>query len=224
MPDAAEVRDMFGAIAGRYDALNRILSLGSDRSWRARACDILQVAPGERAADLCCGTGDLCLDLARRGARVVGADFSRPMLDRARTKGTAALVEADALALPFAAGSFDLVTMAFGMRNLADRARGMSEIRRVLRPGGRVGILEFAMPPSPRFRRLYLGYLRRMVPAVGAVISGSRGAYRYLASSIQAFPEQEQMTAALGQAGFAQPRHHDFFFGIAALYVARRPE
>ncbi len=223
MPDAGQVREMFGEIAGRYDALNRILSLGSDRSWRSRTCDILAVRQGERAADLCCGTGDLALDLARRGARVVAADFSRPMLDRALDKGAAGLVEADALALPFAEGSFDLVTMAFGFRNLADRERGLSEIRRVLRPGGRLGILEFAMPRSAIFRRIYLPYLRRMVPAVGAIISGRRGAYHYLASSIQAFPEQSQMTQSLGRAGFDRARHHDFFFGIAALYVAHRP-
>ena len=224
MPEAVTVREMFGAIAARYDLLNRILSLGTDRSWRRRACEELAVAPGELAADLCCGTGDLALALARRGAVVVGADFSRQMLSIARAKGLARIAEADGLRLPFPDGRLDLATVAFGVRNLADLEAGLREIHRVLKPGGRVGILEFAAPPSPVFRPIYLAYLRWVVPALGAIVSGRRSAYAYLASSIQGFPDQSRMEGILRAAGFARVRHVDFAAGIAALYVGHRPE
>src|SRR5262245_3525348 len=157
MPAAHDIRSMFGAIAWRYDTLNRVLSLGTDRAWRRRTCDLLRVRPGELAADLCCGTGDLALELAARGARVVGADFSPEMLRHAAAKGLGTLAEADCLRLPFPDAQFDLVTVAFGVRNLADLRAGLLEMRRVLRPGGRLGILEFARPAGHLFPLVYRG-------------------------------------------------------------------
>ena len=223
MPAAAEIRTMFSAIAGRYDLLNRVLSLGTDRSWRRKACDLLDVTPGMLAADLCCGTGDLALELADRGARVVGADFSHQMLTVAAAKGVARTAEADCLRLPFRDATFDRVTVGFGVRNFQDLSAGLAEIRRILRPGGVAGILEFARPSPPPFRVIYHSYLRLLVPPLGALISGRGSAYTYLASSIRAFPDQRRMTALLGDAGFYPVRHVDFARGIAALYIAQRP-
>ncbi len=220
---ATEVRSMFGAIAGRYDLLNRILSLGTDRRWRRRACVELAAAPGELAVDLCCGTGDLARELAGRGVTVMAADFSREMLSRAAAKGVPRLAEADCLRLPFREGAFDLVTVAFGARNLADMPAGLREMRRVLRPGGRLGILEFASPRGAIFGRLYLLYLRLAVPLIGAIVSGRRSAYAYLSTSIQEFPDQDQMKRIIEQAGFESVRHLDFARGIAALYIAGKP-
>ena len=223
MPAAAEIRSMFSAIAGRYDLLNRVLSLGTDRSWRRRTCDLLGVRPGMLAADLCCGTGDLALALSGRGARVVAADFSHEMLTRAAVKGVTLPAEADCLRLPFRDGTFDRVTVGFGVRNLQDLEAGLREIKRILRPGGIAGILEFARPTPAPFRMLYHTYLRVLVPALGAVLSGKGSAYGYLSSSIREFPDQERMTALLGDAGFSPVRHADFARGIAALYIATRP-
>jgi len=223
VPVAGEVRGMFDAIAGRYDLLNRVLSLGTDHSWRRRTCDALEVGPGCFAADLCCGTGDLALALEARGARVVAADFSRKMLAVAARKGVTRLAEADCLRLPFRDASFDLVTVAFGARNLTDLGTGLREMRRVLKPGGRIGVLEFACPPGPIFRRLYMAYLRWAVPSIGAAISGRRSAYTYLSTSIRGFPDQPRMREILAEAGFDKVRHLDFARGIAALYLGDRP-
>lgn len=223
MPAADDIRRMFGSIAWRYDTLNRVLSLGTDRSWRRRACDLLAIAPGEVAADLCCGTGDLAMEIASRGARVVAVDFSREMLSLAAAKGASGLAEADCLRLPFPDACFDLVTVAFGVRNLADLDAGLREIRRVLRPGGRAGILEFARPSGTIFPRVYRGYLRWILPAVGAAVSRRRAAYHYLGASIQAFPDQPGMKKILSGVGYERVTHTDFARGIAALYIAWRP-
>jgi demethylmenaquinone methyltransferase/2-methoxy-6-polyprenyl-1,4-benzoquinol methylase len=223
MPAAEDIRRMFGAIAWRYDTLNRVLSLGTDRAWRRRTCDLLRVAPGELAADLCCGTGDLALELSSRGARVVAVDFSPQMLRLAAVKGVTRLAEADALGLPFADARFDLVTVAFGVRNLASLEAGLREMLRVLRPGGRAGILEFARPAGRIFPHVYRGYLRWVLPAVGAAVSRRRAAYHYLGASIQAFPDQPRMKQILKDAGFDRVSHTDFARGIAALYIAHRP-
>ena len=222
MPAADDVRAMFGAIAWRYDTLNRVLSLGTDRAWRRRTCDLLAIAPGELAADLCCGTGDLSMEMASRGARVVGVDFSPEMLRLAATKGLGGLAEADCLRLPFPDGVFDVVTVAFGVRNLADLRAGLAEILRVLRPGGRAGILEFASPGGRVFPYLYRGYLRWVLPAVGAALARRRAAYVYLGTSIQAFPDQPRMKQILRETGFDRVSHVDFARGIAALYIAHR--
>ncbi|MFQ5701252.1 MAG: bifunctional demethylmenaquinone methyltransferase/2-methoxy-6-polyprenyl-1,4-benzoquinol methylase UbiE [Acidobacteriota bacterium] len=223
MPIASEVQTMFSAIAPRYDTLNRILSLGTDRAWRRRCCDALEVTPDDLAADLCCGTGDLALALAGRGATVIAADFSREMLAIANAKGVGRLAEADCLRLPFAGESFSLVTVAFGVRNLADLEGGLREMRRVLRPGGRLGILEFARPRGTLFSRIYGAYLRWAVPVIGAAVSGRRSAYRYLADSIRHFPDQQGMMALMRRIGFTSVRHIDFVRGVAALYIGIRP-
>jgi len=223
MAEAAQIRTMFSAIAGRYDLLNRVLSLGTDRSWRRRTCTLLGVNPGMLAADLCCGTGDLALALAGRGARVVAADFSHEMLTRAAAKGVARPAEADCLRLPFRDATFDRVTVGFGVRNLQDLGAGLAEIRRILKPGGVAGILEFATPSPAPFRVVYYAYLRLLVPVLGALLSGRGSAYGYLSSSIREFPDQRRMTALLASTGFAPVRHVDFARGIAALYIAQRP-
>lgn len=222
MPAAADIKRMFGDIAGRYDLLNRILSLGTDRSWRRRTCVALQIAPGEIAADLCCGTGDLALAMASRGAIVVAADFARPMLARAAEKGVRRPVEADCLHLPFPDGSFDVATVAFGVRNLSDLEAGLTEILRVLKPGGRAGILEFAHPSGPLFAPLYRAWLRWAVPVIGAAVSGRGSAYRYLSGSIREFPDQGEMERILEGAGYVAVRHVDFARGIAALYIGNK--
>jgi demethylmenaquinone methyltransferase/2-methoxy-6-polyprenyl-1,4-benzoquinol methylase len=214
---------MFEAIAGRYDLLNRVLSLGTDQRWRQAACEALGAAPGEMAADLCCGTGDLSLALADRGALVVGVDFSREMLKLAASKGVPLLAEADCLHLPFPDGVLDIVSVAFGVRNLSDPEGGLREMLRVLRPGGRLGILEFASPRGALLRPVYRTYLRWIVPAVGALISRRGSAYGYLASSITGFHDQSSMKALLRQAGFESVGHIDLSRGISALYTGRRP-
>ncbi len=223
MPHAAEIRAMFEAIAPRYDTLNRVLSLGTDRRWRQASCEALGAGPGDLAADLCCGTGDLSMALAGRGATVVAVDFSREMLRRASAKGVPLLAETDCLRLPFPDGAFDIVTVAFGVRNLADPEGGLREMLRVLRRGGRLGILEFAAPRGAVFSQLYRAYLRRVVPAVGALVSRRGSAYSYLASSIKAFPDQPGMKDLLRGTGFDRVEHLDFARGIAALYMGRRP-
>ncbi|HET6374101.1 MAG TPA: bifunctional demethylmenaquinone methyltransferase/2-methoxy-6-polyprenyl-1,4-benzoquinol methylase UbiE [Candidatus Polarisedimenticolia bacterium] len=219
MPVGTEINRMFSSIAGRYDLLNRVLSLGTDRRWRETTCRRLEAGPEDLAVDLCCGTGDLALALARHGARVVAVDFSREMLRVAARKGAGPLLQADCLRLPFEHDTFDLATVAFGVRNLEDLFGGLVEMRRVLRPGGRVGILEFATPRGAILGRLYFAYLRRLVPAGGAIISGRRAAYEYLSTSIQSFPDQPRMRTLLTEAGFERVSHIDFMRGIAALYI-----
>jgi demethylmenaquinone methyltransferase/2-methoxy-6-polyprenyl-1,4-benzoquinol methylase len=229
MRDPGRIREMFGEISGRYDLLNRLLSAGRDRAWRRATVDRLAPEPGERALDLCGGTGDLALDLAEEGASVVCADFSWPMLLGARPKlagrraGPVRLLLADALRLPFAEGSFDLATMAFGLRNLRTVGEGLSEMRRVLRPGGRLGILEFSRPPGRVLRGAYHLYLGRILPAVGGWVSGRPKAYRYLADSIRGFPDQEGLAREMAEAGLEGVTYRNLSGGIVALHTARRP-
>ena len=183
---AGYVRAMFGHVARRYDLLNHLLSFQTDRYWRAqtvrRVAPIL-ARPNARVIDLCCGTGDLMLALqSRRGARVFGSDFCHPMLVEAGRKvaarrGQSVLFEADALNLPLPGASFDLITVAFGFRNFANYRKGLAELRRILRPGGQLAILEFSQPPNPTFRAAYNWYSRKVLPRIGALISGSADAY-----------------------------------------------
>jgi demethylmenaquinone methyltransferase/2-methoxy-6-polyprenyl-1,4-benzoquinol methylase len=219
---------MFDRIAPRYDLLNHLLSLGTDHGWRRRAVAAVAPARGERVLDLCCGTGDLALALARAGARVTGADFSAPMLARAARKANRAgrevsLCAADALALPFRDASFDAAAVAFGVRNLAAPLAGLREIRRTLRPGGRLVVLEFARPRAAVLRRLYKVYLRTALPAAGWLVAGSADAYRYLGDSIGNFLDQERFQTLLAEAGYFPEAPVDLSGGIAAVYRARRP-
>lgn len=225
---AVAVRAMFSAIAPRYDLLNRVLSLDvCSRWWRrtARCFGELLARPGARVLDLCCGTGDMALALAREARRrggapeLVGVDFAHPMLVRARQKfaGVAATIEADALALPLASASFDLVTSAFGFRNLANYDQGLAEIHRVLAPGGEVAILDFGEPRGV-LGALYRGYFRHVLPAVGTLVSGVRGPYSYLPESVERFPEPAQMLERMRAAGFREVSWTPYTFGIAGLY------
>jgi len=197
---------MFAGIAPRYDLGNRVLSLGLDRVWRRRAAAAAVVGPGHRALDVCAGTGDLAFDLARRGANVVAADFCEEMVARGKSKAgrrgvPVSFVVADALALPFANGTFDAVTIAFGLRNLVDPEAGLREMARVLRRGGRLVVLEFAQPRGWLLKRAYGLYARTLLPRLGGWITGSRAAYEYLPRTVFAFASAEGVGRALGAAG-----------------------
>ncbi len=225
------VRRMFGLVAHRYDFLNHLLSFNVDRSWRRRTVERVTpilTRPSARVLDLCCGTGDLVLALeAERGSAVWGCDFSRPMLEVARRKFTASdsdssLIEADALHLPLPAGSIDLVTVAFGFRNLANYRAGLEEMSRVLRPGGVAAILEFSRPPSRLFGRLYDFYSRRLLPVIGGVLSGSREAYSYLPESVRRFPDAETLAADMRATGFREVTFERMTGGIVVLHLGQR--
>lgn len=225
------VRRMFASVAHRYDLLNHLLSFNVDRSWRRRTVERVApvlATPSARILDLCCGTGDLVLALeARRGSAVWGGDFCRPMLEIARRKiadggRRSSLIEADALRLPFPGGSLDLITVAFGFRNLASYRAGLEEMARVLRPGGVAAILEFSRPPSRLFARLYDFYSRRLLPAIGGALSGSREAYTYLPESVRRFPDAETLAADMRAAGFREVTFERMTGGIVALHLGRR--
>ena len=224
---ARAVREMFTAIAPRYDLLNHVLSFNVDRVWwwrTARKFDGILRRPEARVLDLCCGTGDMAFALRRRGsgagARIVGADFSHAMLRRATEKGrgtTLRWIEADALRLPFPDGHFNLVTSAFGFRNLADYDAGLREIARVLAPGGEIGILDFG-EPGGLIGQCYRVYFKKVLPAVGTVISGVRGPYAYLPASVERFPAPDAMLGRMHQAGFREVSWTPYTFGVAGLY------
>lgn len=225
---AAQIRRMFAAVAPRYDFLNHLLSLSLDRLWRRRLRSELlrRMPPGPRILDLCTGTGDVAFALAATGA-VVGADFCHPMLVRAREKArrrgaTVHFVEADSLAAPFPAQSFDAVTIAFGLRNLEDYRRGLAEMRRLLRPGGHLAVLEFAIPTTPLFRRIYLFYFTRLLPRIGGWVSGASGAYSYLPASVRTFPSPQTLAGQLRELGFQDILLVPLTFGVAVLYLARK--
>lgn len=228
------VRGMFGRIAGRYDLLNHLLSFNLDKRWRAhtvqRVADIL-VRPGARILDLCCGTADVLISLEAEHSSaprlIMGSDFCHPMLIEARRKITnrqlrSPLFEADALALPLASNSLDLVTVAFGFRNLANYGRGLEELARVLKPGGVLAILEFSQPANPLFAALYGFFSARVLPLVGGLISGSREAYSYLPESIRKFPGAEQLAEQMRNAGYSHVEVDRMTFGAVALHVGRK--
>ena len=233
---ARAVREMFTSIAPRYDLLNHLLSLNVDRLWwwrTARRFDTVLKHPGARVLDLCCGTGDMTFALHRRSskrAEILGTDFSHAMLLRAAVKANGALagnpapclrwVEADALCLPFPARHFDLVTTAFGFRNLADYDAGLAEIARVLRPDGELGILDFG-DPRGLIGGIYRVYFRKVLPAIGTLISGVRGPYAYLPASVERFPSPEEMLRRMRQAGFRQVSWTPYTMGVAGLYWGR---
>jgi demethylmenaquinone methyltransferase / 2-methoxy-6-polyprenyl-1,4-benzoquinol methylase len=225
------VRDMFSSIAPRYDFLNHALSMNIDRLWwnrTARIFDSLLSRPNVRALDLCCGTGDMTFALNRRMKRssdgLIGADFSHPMLVRAMDKtGDRHIrwVEADALNLPFTNSQFDLVTAAFGFRNLVNYDRGLAEIYRVLSVTGEIGILDFGEPQG-LVGAVYRVYFRHVLPRIGTLISGVRGPYAYLPRSVQRFPAPEEMLQRMQAAGFREVSWTPYTFGIAGLYRGRK--
>jgi demethylmenaquinone methyltransferase/2-methoxy-6-polyprenyl-1,4-benzoquinol methylase len=230
------IRRMFGQIAPWYDFLNHALSLNVDRAWRARTTRLVPPAPADAGPilDLCTGTGDLALayDRAANGAvPVVGADFCPEMLVRAQEKARAAgaggrvrFVQADAQALPFPADTFQLVAVAFGLRNVTDTDRGLAEMVRVTRPGGRVAVLEFSRPRGRVFGRLYSFYFRHVLPRVGQLLSRSReNAYKYLPESVLRFPDYEALTERMRSHGLTEVRYVPLTLGIATLYVGVKP-
>jgi demethylmenaquinone methyltransferase/2-methoxy-6-polyprenyl-1,4-benzoquinol methylase len=232
---AAAVRDMFTSIAPRYDLLNHVLSMNIDRVWWNRTARVFREVlqrPGAQVLDLCCGTGDMTFALHRRlttprnGAptQIFGADFSHAMLVRAEQKSAGReirWVEADALNLPFSADQFQLVTSAFGFRNLANYDRGLAEIYRVLAPQGEVGILDFGEPKG-LIGKLYRVYFRRVLPAIGTLISGVRGPYAYLPASVLRFPSPEEMLQRMRAAGFREVTWTPYTLGIAGLYMGKK--
>jgi len=228
---AAAVREMFTSIAPRYDLLNHVLSMNVDRLWWNRTARLFSEVlrrPDAQVLDLCCGTGDMAFALHRRlnGAptRIIGADFSHAMLVRAEQKSGSRdirWVEADALNLPFASGQFQLVTSAFGFRNLANYDRGLAEIYRVLGRNGEIGILDFGEPKG-LLGKLYRVYFRRVLPAIGTLISGVRGPYAYLPASVLRFPSPDEMLERMRATGFRDVSWTPYTFGIAGLYRGKK--
>ena len=208
---------MFDRIAPVYDPMNRLMTAGLDRRWRRETAAAV-VQPGDRVLDVCCGTGDLALAASRAGGRVTGLDFSAPMLERARGKSSEIeWIEGDALALPFADGSFDAVTIGFGLRNLPNVERGLAELRRALRPGGRLAILEITRPRGP-LAPFYRFWFDGVIPLAGKVLPGG-SAYSYLPASVRRFPAPEGLARLLDEAGFSEISWRLFAGGIVALHT-----
>lgn len=215
------VRGLFASIAPRYDVANHLISGGLDFLWRRRAAQIVSKWQPQRLLDLATGSGDLALAIAAAcpECEIVGADFCAPMLQVARGKGLRNLVVADALALPFDDASFDLVTVAFGLRNMSSWPGALGEMRRVLAPGGHLLVLDFSVPPAP-LRWIYRPYLHHVLPHVAAFLTREKSAYDYLADSIEAFPHGPAMLALLGECGFAEAAVQPLAGGIVSLYTA----
>lgn len=225
---SGQVNSMFDRISGVYDRMNRVMTAGLDQTWRERAADRVRLEPGQRALDLCCGTGDLALALAERvgpGGEVTGADFSRPMLELATAKAQSGGVTqaefewADALELPYGDESFDAVTISFGARNLADLPRGLAEMHRVLKPGGRLAILEITQPRRQPLATFFGLWFDRVVPMLGKV-AGDSSAYTYLPESVRSFPDAETLAGRMDEAGFRHVRWTLMAGSIIALHSA----
>lgn len=224
------VREMFSGVAGRYDLLNHLLSMNIDKHWRNRT--VARVRPilerrDSQVLDICCGTGDLLIELESKAGRTLyGSDFCHPMLTTAdgkiRNKHLrSVLFESDALRLPIADQSLDLLTVAFGVRNFANYRKGFVEMRRVLKPGGVAAILEFSQPPNAAFRAFYNFYSTRILPRIGGWISGSSTAYSYLPESVRKFPNADELSVVLKECGFREVQFERMTFGIVALHLAK---
>ncbi len=236
MPKKEQVRQMFDNIAGDYDRLNHIMSLDTDKSWRRRALGEIAAAPGGREGeidvlDLACGTGDFSIAIAKGvpGSRVTGVDLSEGMLEVMRKKvaeeGLESRIEArqgDGEALPFPDGSFDRVTIAFGIRNFENREKGLREMLRVLRPGGKLVILELSVPENRLIRWAYNLYFLHILPKIGGGISGDKAAYNYLPASVTKFPGRKAFMATLKDCGYANVCHKAFTFGICRMYCGEK--
>jgi demethylmenaquinone methyltransferase / 2-methoxy-6-polyprenyl-1,4-benzoquinol methylase len=231
---AGKVRTLFGRIARRYDLINDLMSWGMHRRWKRRLVALAAPSPGERGLDLCCGTGDVARALAEAGPgggpgpSVVGLDFTEEMLEVARGIRSGApsvtYLKADVLSLPFPGECFDLVTCAYGLRNLADLDRGLREARRVLRPGGRLVSLEFGRPHHPLLRSAYFAYLRLALPVFGLVFFGDPHTYGYIFATVTRFPGQRDLATRMTAAGFDPVGVHELMGGVMGICVARRGE
>lgn len=230
------VHELFASIASRYDLINDVQSFGWHRIWKRRLVRLAGSRPGERALDVCCGTGDIAFRLARRGAEVVGLDFSEPMLAVARERATAAnrgagdspastprFRQGDAQALPFPDETFDLVTVGYGLRNLASWETGLREMWRVAKPGGRLLVLDFGKPDWPLWRRAYFFYLRRVVPVWGKMFCGDAQAYAYILESLAHYPAQRGIDQKLRALGAAEARLYHLLGGVMSINYARKP-
>ena len=213
---------MFDAVGAKYDITNTVLSLGRDRHWRRRTRQRLDLRPGERVLDLAAGTAVSTVELARSGAWCVACDFSSGML-AAGAHRAVSKVAGDGLALPFTDGSFDAVTISFGLRNFADTRAGLREMARVTRPGGRLTIAEFSTPVVPVFAQVYKEYLMRALPALARLVSSDPSAYEYLAESIRAWPDQEQLAREIAASGWTEVGWQNLTGGITALHSAVKP-
>jgi demethylmenaquinone methyltransferase/2-methoxy-6-polyprenyl-1,4-benzoquinol methylase len=228
--NADRIAGMFDAIAPRYDLLNRVLSAGIDRRWRARAIRSLGFTGREVLLDVCSGTADVALQARRDGARrVIGVDFARAMLavgrgkvERSGEAGRIALLQGDATGLPIRSGSVDAVTVAFGIRNVERPAAACHEMSRALRPGGRLAILEFGVPRIPGIAALYLWYFKYLLPLIGRTVSGHTAAYSYLPASVSTFPPPAEFCRMLEAAGFTRVSAVPLTFGIVHLYTAEK--
>lgn len=232
MPDPVQVRSMFSRIAGTYDGLNRGLSMGIDQRWRRRVVRAAGDLRGARVLDLCCGTGDLSWLFARSGAQVVGADFTMEMVQRAPAKapaetsadqGGVTFVQGDAQALPAPDGTFDVASVAFGIRNVLDPERCLQEMKRVLRPGGKALVLEFPPPGRSPVAQGFKLYFKHVLPRIGGLVSGDRDAYRYLPRTVLAWPKPEAFADSMRTVGFEDVGFETMTGGIACLHWGTRP-
>ena len=234
---AARVNDLFATVAPRYDLVNDLQSLGLHRCWKRRLARLAKVKPGDRALDLCCGTGDIAFALARGGAEVTGVDFSEPMLAVAsrrlqagssrllasRTKLAVRFLRGDAQRIPLPDSSFDIVTVAYGLRNLTSWEAGLREMQRVARPGGRLLVLDFGKPDNRLWRWFYFGYLRLIVPALGRIFCGDASAYAYILESLKHYPAQRGVAARMRELGLANVRIDNLLGGAMSINYGERP-
>jgi demethylmenaquinone methyltransferase/2-methoxy-6-polyprenyl-1,4-benzoquinol methylase len=238
---AAKVQELFARVAQRYDLLNDLMSLGLHRRWKRHLVRMAAPQPGQRGLDVCCGTGDIALALGRRGVETVGLDFSQPMLEIAGTRcrreeqaagaseqGSPRLfipprfLQGDAQQIPFPDQSFDIVTVGYGLRNLADWRVGLEEMARVAKPVGRLLVLDFGKPQNPFWRNIYFGYLRLFVPLLGLVVSGSASAYSYILESLKHYPAQQGVAATMKELGLKEVRIVNFLGGVMTINYGRK--
>ena len=225
---AAKVHDLFGGIAGRYDLMNDVQSFGLHRVWKQRLVRLANPKTGTRALDLCCGTGDIALALARRGAEVIGLDFSEPMLAVARLKNSkfqiqnSKFIQGDAQQIPFPDNSFEIVTVGYGLRNLASLETGLREMQRVARPGGRLLALDFGKPDNALWRSIYFGYMRFCIPMLGGIFCGNLAAYAYILESLKHYPAQRGVAEKMAALGLKNVRIINLLGGIMSINTAEK--
>ena len=231
---AEKVNDLFAAIARRYDLLNDLQSFGLHRHWKRRVAELAAVEPGQRALDLCCGTGDIAFALARRGAAVIGLDFSAAMLDVAESRNTIpdpktgarnpTFIREDAQETPFPDGTFDAVSVGYGLRNLASWEKGLEEMRRVAKPGGRLVVLDFGKPANDLWRKIYFGHLRHIVPFIGQLFCGNADAYAYILESLEHYPAQEGVAEKMRELKLVNVRVINLLGGAMAINYGEKPK